>query len=262
MDRDHPTLRERIGDAARRLHTGAASTAVGIVRNLASALRGFGGGVGALVTGDVRQGFSGIGLSAVVVLQTPIDALLMAGGAVVSALQTLLGLEPPGRELTATELAILREVYGTSIDFGRIRIKEGTAGLLTLPNRPFTHGDTIYVPRPWLPITTRLLVHEAAHVWQHQNGGTDYMSESLFAQYLGDGYDYAKALRQGKQWTDLNPEQQAEVIEAAFSRNLFRDPDARFIEDDTDYTDRLRPMLAEMRAGRGLPRGRNPRASS
>jgi hypothetical protein len=262
VDGDHPTLRERIRDAGRRLHTGAASTAVGIVRNLATALRGFGNGVGGLVGGNVRQGVSRIGLSAVVVLQTPVDALLMAGGAVVSAFQTLLGVEAPGRKLRPAELAILAEVYGTSIDLDRIRIKEGTAGLLTLPNRPFTHGDTIYIPKRWLPIRARLLVHEAAHVWQHQNGGTDYMSESLFAQYLGDGYDYAKALRQGKRWAALNPEQQAEVIETAFARDLFRDPGARFIEDGTDYTDRLRPMLTEMRAGRRVARARSTRPSA
>jgi hypothetical protein len=241
----------RVGDATGRVLAGAVSTGVGIVRNVGDALGTLAGGVEELFAGRVVDGLGHIGLSLVEMVQTPLDAALMAGGAAVSAAQTLVGAEPPGRKLTADEIALLSQVYGDSIDYRRIRIKEGDAGLLTLPNRPFTHGDTIYIPKDWVPMSRRLLVHETAHVWQHQNGGTGYMSESLFAQVIGDGYDYAKGLRQGKTWSELNPEQQAEVIEMAFARDLFADPHARFIEDHTDYTDQVRTMIGEARAGRG-----------
>jgi hypothetical protein len=171
----------------------------------------------------------------------------------VSVLQTLVGIEPPGRKLTAEEISILRQVFGDSLDCKRIRVKEGNAGLLTLLNRPFVHGDIIYIPKDWLPMTRGLLVHEAAHVWQHQHGGTNYMSESLFAQSFGDGYDYAKALREGKQWSQLNPEQQAEIVETCFECGFLADPCARFEIGGQDYSDEVRAMIAELRAGRGAP---------
>jgi hypothetical protein len=242
---------DRVGDAAGRIVAGAVSTATGVARNVGDAVGSFASGIEGLATGHLGDGLGHLGLSLVEVVQTPVDAVLMAGGALVSAAQTLIGAEPPGRRLAGDEIELLRNVYRDSIEYSRIRIKEGNAGLLTLPNRPFTHGDTIYVPKDWLPMAKRLLVHETAHVWQHQNGGTHYMSESLFAQYIGDGYDYGKALREGKKWSELNPEQQAEVVEMAFARDLFSDPDSRFIHDSADYTEQVREMIAELRAGRG-----------
>jgi hypothetical protein len=52
-----------------------------------------------------------------------------------------------------------------------------------------------------------VLVSEVTHVWQFQNGGTDYMSESLASQAFGNGYRWA---RDGVDtpWTALEPEQQ------------------------------------------------------
>jgi hypothetical protein len=244
---------KRGGAAAERVVTGAVSAVVGAVRHFGEAVGTFAEGIRELVTGNFPRGRRKIGLALVRVVQTAVDALLMGSGTIVSAVQTLLGIEPRGRGLTSDEIATLSCVFADSVDCRRIRIKEGNAGVLTLPNRPFVHGDTIYVPRDWLPMTKGLLVHEVAHVWQHQHGGTNYMSESLFAQSFGDGYDYAKALREGKKWSELNPEQQAEIVETSFECGLLADPGARFGVDGQDYTDEVRAMIAEMRAGRGAP---------
>ena len=59
----------------------------------------------------------------------------------------------------------------------------------------------------------KTLAHEMVHIWQHQNGGTDYMSEALMSQYFGAGYDLGKGLREGKSWSQLEPEQQGELVE-------------------------------------------------
>ncbi|NMO14145.1 hypothetical protein HPC49_22065 [Pyxidicoccus fallax] len=168
-------------------------------------------------------------------------------------MQTLLGVEPVGRKLTDAELAVLRSVYGDFLDTSKLRIKEGDVGLLTLSGRPFTHGNTLYIPRKHLPLTEELLVHEAAHAWQHQNGGTDYMSESLVGQYLGDGYDFAKALTEGKSWAEMSPEQQAELLEQAFRQGCFKTPPKPCLVHGKDYSAQLAAALVEVRAGRGAP---------
>lgn len=243
----------RLGDAVSRVFTGVASAVVGAAKNIGEAVGTFGSGLKDLFTGRFADGFKKLGMSLVKVVQTPVDALLMAGGSAVSAVQTVLGLEPPGRKLTAEETALLKNVYGDTIDLSRIRIKEGDAGLFTLPNRPFAHGDTLYIPKDWLPMSDALLVHEAAHVWQHQNGGTDYMSEALWAQQFGEGYDISKALAENRPWSALNPEQQAEILEKSFEQGLFSDPNATFSFNGQDYTEQVRAMIAEMRARRGAP---------
>ncbi|RKH93594.1 hypothetical protein D7Y04_40015 [Corallococcus sp. AB038B] len=212
-----------------------------------------GKGLANIFTGRFKEGFAQLGLSVLKGIQTPTDGLLRLGGSVLSAIQTMLFIEPASRKLTGDELAALHKVYGDSIDYTRIEIKEGNAGLLTIGGRPFTHGDTIYIPKDSLPLTPELLVHETAHVWQHQNGGNDYMSEALVAQLFGDGYNLGKALRQGKSWEEMNPEQQAEFIELAFGQGCFEEPPAPFKIDGRDYTQQFEAAKESLRAGQGAP---------
>jgi hypothetical protein len=247
----------RVGDGVRSLATGVASTVVGAVRNVGEGLGTFAGGIGKIFKGDFLDGLKQMGSGLVkTFLQTPADAVLMLGGRAVSAIQTLIGVEPAGRKLTGDEIETLRKVYGDSIDYSRVRIKEGDAGLFSTTGRAFAHGDTIYIPKEDLPLTKDLLVHEMAHVWQHQNGGTDYMSEALWAQYFGDGYEFEKALDEGKSWEQLNPEQQGEFLQHAQRAGFFDNPDPnrRFIADNgKDYTAQLNEALRQVRAGKGAP---------
>jgi hypothetical protein len=244
----------RIGDALHSLSTGLVNTVRGIGMNVWEGITTFGSGFGKLFQGDFGGAFEAWGSGLVkVALQTPADAFLMTAGRSISAIQTLVGLEPPGRDLTAAEIRELRQVYGDSIDYSKVRIKEGSSGLFSLTGRAFTHGDTIYVPNDNLPLTTDLLVHEMGHVWQHQNGGTDYMSEALAAQHFGDGYDFEKGINDGKLWRELNPEQQAELLQTAHRSGFFNTPGARFVYNGTDYTDYLNNALTQIRNGQGAP---------
>jgi hypothetical protein len=186
-------------------------------------------------------------------LQTPVDAVLLGGGRFLSAVQVAAGVEPAGRALTGAELSLLHQVFGASVDYLRVRIKEGTSGLLTLAGRPFVHGDHVYVPRGWLPLSEGTLTHELVHVWQFQHGGADYMREALVAQFVGDGYDWQKGIAEGKAWAQLNPEQQAALVEAAYRAGFFEGPGRRFSVDGSDYTAYLSQALVELRAGRGAP---------
>jgi hypothetical protein len=244
----------RVADAVHSLGTGVINTVRGIGMNVWEGITTFGSGFGKLFQGDFGGAFEAWGSGLVkVALQTPADAFLMTAGRSISAIQTLVGLEPPGRDLTAAEITALRQVYGDSIDYSKVRIKEGSSGLFSLTGRAFTHGDTIYVPNDNLPLTNDLLVHEMGHVWQHQNGGTDYMSEALWAQNFGDGYDFEKGINEGKPWSELNPEQQSELLQTAYRSGFFNTPGARFVYNGTDYTDYLNNALTQVRNGQGAP---------
>jgi hypothetical protein len=244
----------RVGDGVRGLVTGAVNTVAGAVRNVGEGVGTFFGGVGKLFQGKFGEGFKQMGSGLLkTFVQTPVDALLLMGGRALSAVQTLMGVEPPGRKLSADEIDTLRKVYGDSIDYSSIRIKEGDSGLFSKTGRAFTHGNTIYIPPENMPLTKDLLVHETAHVWQNQNGGTDYMSEALVAQHLGDGYDFEKGLAEGKAWRELNPEQQAEFIQQAQLSGFFDGPGRRFTYNGKDYTEQLNAALAQIRTGQGAP---------
>ena len=188
---------------------------------------------------DVRDGLyqfgSGIFKAGI---QTPLDEFLTLIGGEIDRDQTLIGLENIGRSLNTVEKEILQSVFGFSILLELIIIKEGNAGVYGIGmdrdgqnnttyfhnNRALTRGNTIYMKnnvvgsQPW----NSTLVHETTHVWQNQNGGTDYMSEALYAQVFGDGYDYQKGISQGKAWAMLNPEQQAKLVQDAYDFGYFK----------------------------------------
>jgi hypothetical protein len=171
---------DRVFDAGRSIANGVFYAAQGVVRNLVEAAVTFTGGLDKVLTGKFGEGFKDMGMGLLKTVQTPADAVLMVLGKGVSAVQTLIGLEPVGRKLTSDEIEALKKVYGDSIDYSAVRIKEGKAGLFSLNNRPFVHGNTIYMKEN--AVDKHTLIHEAGHVWQHQNGGTDYMTEALWAQ--------------------------------------------------------------------------------
>ncbi|NNC01922.1 hypothetical protein HJC10_03515 [Corallococcus exiguus] len=243
----------RVVDGVAGIAEGIYDSVKGTLKNTWEMAETAGKGLANIFTGRFKEGFAQLGLSVLKAIQTPTDGLLRLGGSVLSAIQTMLFIEPTSRKLTGDELKVLHEVYGDSIDYSRIEIKEGNAGLLTVGGRPFTHGDTIYIPEGSLPLQPELLVHEAAHVWQHQNGGNDYMSEALVGQWFGDGYNFEKALRQGKAWEEMNPEQQAELIEQAFGQGCFETPPSPFMVDGRDYTTQFEAAKKALRAGQGAP---------
>jgi hypothetical protein len=151
-------------------------------------------------------------------------ARVLQGGA--SMFQTAVGLEPPARGLTADERKYLESIYGDSIDYDMIRIKQG--GALNNAMAPHTVGNTIYMPKGKFGPDGKLtkegletLGHEAGHVWQNQNGGGDYIHNSLGSQLVsmvtdgkrGQAYDWRKALGNGESFESMNDEQRAKVME-------------------------------------------------
>lgn len=196
-------------------------------------------------------------------IQTPADAALMIGGRLISGWQVLSFIEAPGRPLTPAEKTLLEKIFQTSVEYDAIRIKQGYAGILnagddqgfTLYNnqRALTHGNTIYMKNKAekTPDWDATLVHETTHVWQNQNGGTDYMWEALHAQMTaGYGY-YDDVINKGKTWGMLNPEQQGQLIEDAYEAGYFTKNQGQWIEVDplTKQVIGPRPDLATFMKG-------------
>ena len=181
---------------------------------------------------------------------------ILAVVSVVSAVQRMLGLEPPRRALTRAELAILQPIFAGSVDFAAVSITEGDLGILNGPQRrAYTIGNRILVPaasRSYpLAAHAATLVHEMTHVWQFQNGGPAYAPEALCAQLTAAGYAFDGACAGGKHWEELNPEQQAAFVEAAFVCNVdFANPAAgpSMIVAGVNYTVELVRALGVIRA--------------
>jgi hypothetical protein len=177
--------------------------------------------------------------------------------------------DPGKRPLTPAETQKLQRVFGGGLNYGPVCLVKLSRFVTTLNgSRAFVTGNAVNLPESdYLAIQNGrsfpLLVHEMTHIWQFQRKGWGYVAEALWAQSFGDGYDYAKALRQGTAWRKMNPEQQAQMIEDAFKSGYFDVQGARFGlrrglaaiirpgdtpgTDFTDYTPILTAALEELR---------------
>ncbi len=122
-----------------------------------------------------------------------------------------------GRALTPDEKTLLDGVFGNALSTAIIRIREN-ATIIAGAGCYRTTGNIINIPGTSIPESD--LIHEAAHVWQHQNSipfsyAASALSAMAWAQMTqGDwrkAYDYSGMLKTN--WSDWNAEQQAHWIE-------------------------------------------------
>ena len=122
-----------------------------------------------------------------------------------------------GRPLTAREISVLLPVYGIHLNYFSIRIC--LRRICSPDGIARTVGNLIASPRA---ISNRTLIHEAAHVWQHQNGTPyGYIPSALSAQFASwiltgsrsGAYNYHPMIRWRIPWRFWNAEQQAKYIE-------------------------------------------------
>jgi hypothetical protein len=134
-------------------------------------------------------------------------------GAWASALNPLNHLSPWGRSLTEDEKDIVEPIYGSSLSTSVIRINENS--IVSAGNCFRPTGNTINLPGS--TIGRKSLIHECAHVWQHQNGvpaayAVSALTSQLIAEvFQGDwrkAYDYSGMLK--TPWRFWNAEQQAD----------------------------------------------------
>lgn len=121
------------------------------------------------------------------------------------------------RGLTPAEIAMVRSVFGDSLDTSKIQLTEGgllgiggyartIPGLVTFPDGTLTNPPAGF---------DRWLIHELTHAYQYQRGHT--IEDLLPAAIVGD-YDYGgeqglrDALAQGKTFNQFNYEEQADIV--------------------------------------------------
>jgi hypothetical protein len=259
------TVLELGRDAARLLPETALTFGRGIVKS-----------AGDLLHGNFKQAAKDFGMSFVNAGARAIggvgDMVLRSLQGVASIALTATYLQPPTRKLNDDEKNLLREVYGNSVDVDAIRISEG--GPLNNAMAPHTVGNTIYMPKgsTGQPLFNpdgsvsdagKLLIHETGHVWQSQNAGGDYIAQSMWNQGVAEAqgksrneaYDYQSAIRDGKSFDQLNPEEQAQYIEEVLGPILAQpgDADANLAASgltgaDLDYA---KQALSDIRNGVG-----------
>ena len=137
-----------------------------------------------------------------------------------SIAQTWLGMEPLGRRLTDDEIKELKKVYGNSIDYGLVRVKDGGWLSDNMFKAAHTVGNTVYLSSADIG-SAGTLAHEVGHVWQNQNGGGDYIANAVFSNAwyqvaTGDrnnAYDWQRGLANGESFATMNYEQRAQATE-------------------------------------------------
>jgi hypothetical protein len=303
----------RAGDVFGSLYDRGTGWVTGAAQNVVEGADTIRQGAHKVLKGKVGEGLRDIGEGVVKIgVQTPVDAAIVMGAGAIGAVQSLLGIDPPSRELTGEEIAELRKVFGDSVDYSQVRIKEGDGGfwggggLFTIGGRPRSVMGTIYIPSGYLEkevgdemgaeiadritaintdrearglpklteaeaqaerdrlrgdegfkaeverkVRMTLLVHEVTHVWQYQNGGSDYMGEAVWAQYARGGYDLRKAA--GKPWHRLSPELQGALLEEAYEDGFFDDPPQNVTKHGIDFTAQVEEALKQVRSGEGAP---------
>jgi hypothetical protein len=155
----------------------------------------------------------------------------------------------PARPLSEAECAVAAPVFAGSLDLLRVKVRSPVRGVVGISRRAFVIEDAIFVPAAFLPLTPAVLVHELVHVWQHQHGGHGYIADSLQAQLWGEGYALARAAAERRPWHALNCEQQASLIEEAYSQGFFHGQPVRL--GGIEATEWARRGVEELRAGRG-----------
>ncbi|MBU2572665.1 MAG: hypothetical protein KKH28_01125 [Elusimicrobia bacterium] len=177
---------------------------------------------------------------------------------------TLLG-KPLPRALTAEEKKLLSGVYKGSVDLDKVRVRQDSSSHLFLPAHVI--GNTIYFKDKLGPLTNadgtltydgNTLIHETGHVWQSQHGGGDYLHKALFANVKAaifegsrnKAYEWKPQAARGVPFADLNPEQQATVIDNLAADELRPAGKKWLTPEETAYA---RAALELVRAGQGAP---------
>ena len=222
-----------------------------------------------LLRGDVVGAAKGVGGAA-------LNAVARTGGGLVdSAVKVLHGaadivdtmvlMKPLPRKLTDEEKALLDGVYKGSVNLDDIRVRQDSLSHLFLPVHAI--GNTIYFKDKLGPLKNpdgtltwdgKTLVHETGHVWQNNVGGGDYLHKAFFANAQaaitqGDrnkAYDWKSAAAQGVPFEDLNPEQQAAVIDSLAADDARPQGQKWLTSQETEYA---RKAMELVRAGRGAP---------
>jgi hypothetical protein len=135
----------------------------------------------------------------------------------------------PGRPLTSGEQALAMPMFGTAIDYGKVRlhcarwwplqprtvVMAPTGGIWFHPEGGLWRDDFAVAPQR----LQALLIHELTHVWQHQRGLFLPLRRHPFSRYT-------YTLVPGRPLIGYGIEQQAMIVEHAFTARCAQMPAA------------------------------------
>ena len=161
-------------------------------------------------------------------------------------------VEPPqveGRPLTDGEIAMVKPIYGASVDFTLVRVVPAKFTALQADDTYMTPDGNIYAPGDLFredfsaddvgPYLRAIFVHEMAHVWQHQSG-LDIIAAGLIT-FVGTKAAYETAYTyslDGRDLTEYGVEQQASILEDWFLITALGVQPASYLDPPTDADDR------------------------
>ena len=122
------------------------------------------------------------------------------------------------RAMSAEEINIAQSVFGERLPLQLVSIDPVSWPVRKKKASAYVSFHTINFDQT-LPHHT--FIHELVHVWQYERYGSVYISEAIWAQQWGGGYDYGglaalEQYSQGKGLHAFNFEQQADIIEDFF----------------------------------------------
>jgi len=124
-------------------------------------------------------------------------------------------VKPSTRALSPEEIIIAHSVFGSCIPLHLISLDPESFPVKRKRAGAYVSFHTINFFRS---IPPQILIHELVHIWQFKRYGSVYISEAIWAQHWGGGYDYGGLeplmhYSQGKGLSAFNFEQQADIIE-------------------------------------------------
>lgn len=127
-------------------------------------------------------------------------------------------IQKKSRPLSASEKDTARSVFGQVILLQVISLNPDSRAAKKNKTTAFVSFYTINFFNDLPPY---LLIHELVHIWQYQKYGSTYISEAIWAQRWGGGYNYGgleplRKYSEGKGLASFNYEQQADIIEDYF----------------------------------------------
>jgi uncharacterized membrane protein YeaQ/YmgE (transglycosylase-associated protein family) len=196
----------------------------GVTDLIGSVVKAITGIIGGVIAGVVRilGGIFSLNVDLIVkgfgdIVSSIIGAFIVIALRLIALVQQIIPFQARERRMTKDEIKDMKRIFGESLAYYNIRIVEGRAGIFLGP-RELVTGNTIYMKGHDPDTERERLAHECVHVWQYQNRGSRYASDSLYAQlFLDDEYSWEKELDRGKnEWVEFNIEAQGTLIQDVY----------------------------------------------
>jgi len=125
------------------------------------------------------------------------------------------------RGMTASEKKIASFVFQKKINYSLVGLDDNSFPVKKGKAQAYV---TLHTVNFFQSLPDHILIHELTHIWQYRKHGSIYITEALYAQRWGGGYDYggtdALAKNKDKGLMAFNFEQQAEIVEDGFRGNF------------------------------------------